>query len=72
MSGHPLHGVKPQVTKARLACDWGELTTLTLWKCRFRTPGDRSWRVVRGTKSEVDSAAARLRAEGKEVDISRL
>lgn len=72
MSGHPLHGVKPLADKVRMACDWGERTTLTLWKVRFRTPGAKTWFVVKGTKSEVDEAAAKLRAEGKEVDVSRL
>ena len=45
---------------------------LELWKCRFRAPWSRTWFVVRGTKAEVDAAAARLQAEGKEIDVSRL
>jgi hypothetical protein len=43
-----------------------------LWKVRFRTPGNKTWFVVKGTKPEVDEAAAILQAEGKEVVVSRL
>ena len=43
-----------------------------LWKVRHRTPGSGTWFVIRGTKGEIDDAARRLQASGREVDVSRL
>lgn len=43
-----------------------------LWKVRFRTPGAKTWFVVKGTKPEVDAVTATLQAEGKETVVSRL
>lgn len=73
MSGHPLHGIRPQAEKIRLGCDWGEASGLELWKVRHRGPGDRAWECVREMSEAAARATAdRLRAAGREVDMSRL
>ena len=62
-----MNKAKPSILRA------GEdASGMELWKCRFRDPSARTWFVVRGTKSEVDAAASRLQAEGKEINVSRL
>ena len=49
-----------------------EASGADLWKVRHRAPGSATWFVLRGTKPEMDDAAQRLRASGREVDLSRL
>jgi len=71
MSGHPLHGIKPQADKIRRASNWGDATSSTIWKARWRLPGG-TWKAAICMGDQIQAVAAQLRAEGKEVDMSRL
>lgn len=70
MSGHPLHGIRPESEKISVRCQWGGTST-PLFKLLVRPPGAKIWEKV-GGDSGLASLEKEYRAKGYETLLQRL
>lgn len=70
MSGHPLHGVKPESEKIRVRCAWK--TKTKFFKLLVRRPGEKSWMKVADGFTRLNALEAEYKGKGFETLLQEM